>query len=195
VNGPPVSPRQREYLLALAGDRVLPELGTCGEERMENVGAMLDNGQLTGGRNGSASSLIARLLAAPRATGPLETASSGDVDTGADVPIGASMVPVGVYRLDGRTYVVRQSRGSTRRYALELVGAPPRLMESGAVAKLELEYRQGLVYQLTMSHRLPAVEVAEVSRRYGRCLMCGARLKAATSVQRMIGPVCWRRVS
>jgi len=63
------------------------------------------------------------------------------------------------------------------------------------VAKLELEYRQGLVYQLTMSHRLPAVEVAEVSRRYGRCLMCGARLKAATSVQRMIGPVCWRRVS
>jgi hypothetical protein len=193
MSGYSVSERQRDYLLALAGDRDLPELGTCGEERIENVGAMLDNGQLTGGRNGSASSLIGRLLAAPRATGPLETAGSGDVST--DVSTGTVTARVGVYQLDGRTYVVRKARGADRLYALELVSAPARVMESGEVRNLELEYRKGMIYQLSDVHRMPAVEVERVSRLYGRCIQCGAKLKAAKSVQRAIGPVCWKRVS
>jgi hypothetical protein len=187
----PVSPRQREYLLALAGDRELVELGTCGEERLENLGAMLDDGQLTGGRNGSASSLISRLLAAPRATDRLETAGSDDVST----DTGTVTARVGVYQLDGRTYVVRKARGSDRLYALELVSAPARVMESGEVRNLELEYRKGMIYQLADVHRMPAVEVERVSRLYGRCIQCGATLKAAKSVQRAIGPVCWKKVS
>lgn len=34
---------QLNYLLGLAGDRVQPSLGTCGEERMENIAAHLEN--------------------------------------------------------------------------------------------------------------------------------------------------------
>ena len=199
MSGYSVSERQRDYLLALAGDRELAELGTCGEERIENVGAMLDNGQLTGGRNGSASSLISRLLAAPRATGPLETAGSDDVSPNVGRTYvdntGTVTARVGVYQLDSRTYVVRKARGADRLYALELVSAPARVMESGEVRNFELEYRKGMIYQLSDVHRMPAVEVERVSRLYGRCIQCGAKLKAAKSVQRAIGPVCWKRVS
>lgn len=107
----------------------------------------------------------------------------------------APTVRPGVYKLDNTTYVVKPNRAKTRLYAMELVSAPPRLMQSGDVAKLELEYARGVVYQLTEDDRLPAEEVEKISRVYGRCLYCGHGLKAATSVQRGIGPVCFKRVS
>lgn len=185
----PVSERQRSFLLSLAHDRELAELGDTPDVRQARVLELVDETPNFGSRD--ASSLITALLAAPRTTGA--TGGTGSVTTAPSAPVVAR---VGVYRLDGRTYVVRQSRSdSSRVYALELVDAPARVMESGDVERLELEYRRGMIHNLRDEHRLPAVEVEKVSRVYGRCIMCGQKLKAATSVQRAIGPVCWKRVS
>jgi hypothetical protein len=184
--GTDVSERQRSFLLSLAHDRVLAELGDSPELRQARVVTLVDDDPNFGRRD--ASSLIERLLAAPRSTDRPQPAVSGDTRT--------VTARVGVYRLNGRTYVVRQSRNDKSRvYALELVNAPARVMESGEVRNLELEYRRGLIYELTDAHRLDGEEVERVSRTYGRCIMCGQKLKAAKSVQRAIGPVCWKRVS
>lgn len=189
-NANPVTVPQRNLIIRLSEERDLPELGATPALALERVVYLCDVDQTFGRRD--ASSLIDRLFAAPRRTAVQPTAVSGDQRTANRQPLVAR---VGVYRLDDRTYVVRKARGSERLYALELVSAPPRLMESGDVRNLELEYRPGLIYDLKDEHRLPAEEVEKVSRTYRRCIMCGHRLKAATSVQRAIGPVCWKKVS
>lgn len=182
----PVSEPQRDFLVKLSQERDYPDLGATPALRLERVVTLCDVTEDFG--MNEARTLITRLLNAPRSTGQPVPAVSGDT--------GTVSAPIGVYRLNGRTYVVRQSRNDKSRvYALELVGAPPRVMESGDVRNLELEYRKGMIYELKPEHRLPAEEVEKVSRMYGRCIMCGRTLKAATSVQRAIGPVCWKRVS
>lgn len=109
----------------------------------------------------------------------------------------ATLVRPGVYRRDDETYVVKPSRQNPDRvYAMRVVNAPSdRLMESGNVQKIELEYARGVIFTLSDNDRLPAVQVEEISRRYGRCLYCGRTLRVAQSVQRGIGPVCYQRVS
>jgi hypothetical protein len=181
------SERQRSFALSLAADRELPELGDTTEERVATVARRFDDGL---GR-ADASRLIAALLGATRAVA--DVADAVGTTTG-HATVHEAVKP-GVYQLDDVTYVVKPNRDKTRLYAMRLVNSPPRLMESGDVAKLELEYARGLIFQLTGEHRLPAEEVAKISRVYGRCLYCGHGLKAAASVERMIGPVCWKRVS
>ena len=206
-----VSERQRNYLLALAADRIAPELGTCGEERLEAVGALLESGQLTGGRDGSASALISVLRTRPvdRTSADAETsdvssaprAQTSDVsadDVRRPATAGYDAARVGVYRLGDDVYVVKPNRAGTSVYAKKLVelgGSARRLTEAGEVVAYELVYAPGVVHDLRPEHRLVADDVAALNVRYGRCLMCGQRLKDATSVRRMIGPVCWKKVS
>lgn len=188
----PASEKQRSFALSLAGDRALASLGATRDERLARVTQLFDEpiGRV------DASVLIEALLAAPRdrSNGPAAARqpASGGSDTTGTVSVGP-----GVYRLNDQLYVVKPTRRDpTRVYASRLVSAPSdRRMEDGSTERLELEYARGVVFKLGPEHRLPALEVAEVSRRYGRCIYCGRTLKVARSVDRGIGPVCWKRVS
>lgn len=191
----PASDKQRKFALSLAGDRALAELGDTADQRKQHVMQLFDAPDGFG--RVDASVLIERLLAAPRdrSNGPVGARQHVTDESGGPDP--AQLVRPGVYRLNDVTYVVKPSRRDPSRvYASALVSAPSdRRMEDGSTEKLELEYARGVIFKLSEQHRLPAVEVAEVSRRYGRCIYCGRTLKVAQSVDRGIGPVCWKRVS
>lgn len=166
----PPSPRAREYLLRLAGERELAELGTCGEERLENVGALLENGMSAA----QASRWIDRLKVAPL--------DQEDV------------VGVGVYRLDDTIYVVRENRTNTRVHARRLVEINGRrLTEADTVVQIEFEYAPEVLHQLHPAHMMTLEEARPFIIRYGRCIACGAALSDATSVARAVGPVCIKK--
>lgn len=161
-----------EYLLHLAGTRRLDRLGTCGEERLENVGAMLENGQLT---RAAVSRLIDELRAAPY-----------------DDP--EVLVGPGVYRRDGTIYAVRKNRTNARLHARRLVEiGGRRLTEAGEVVNVDFVYDRDALHELRPEHQMTLEEARPFIIRYGRCLFCGTELKAAESVDRGVGPVCIKR--
>lgn len=174
----PATDRQIEYAQTLLRDREVPQKL---RDALERPQAQLVTENYT---RGAISSLI-ELLQGYRRTVTVtvdETAKTA--------------VRVGVYAKDGEIYVVKPNRQGTRLYAKRLVDAPSdRLHENGDVGRYELEFAPGVVGTLREQHRMPAVDVAALAVRYGRCIMCGRGLKAASSVERMIGPVCWQKVS
>ena len=100
----------------------------------------------------SASDLIDTLMARPRQT--------------SEAPRGGKPeARPGVYRKNGRIYVVRPSRQTAklpedqqRCYAMELVELPgraTRLTEAGTEIPFTLEIRKGFVYDLTEADRMP----------------------------------------
>lgn len=99
-------------------------------------------------------------------------------------------VTMGVFRKDGRIYVVKPNKEKTRCYAKEIIASPPRMTEAGEVVDFESVYRAGVVYNLTEADRWPLAEAAEFLTQYSRCIVCGRHLKAAASVARSIGPIC-----
>jgi hypothetical protein len=111
----------------------------------------------------------------------------------------------GVYRCDGQIYVVKGNRAYTswrkhspgqphpagaRLYAKRLAESPPRVTEAGTEVSFELVYARGVIYDLAPTDRLPPADAELLATRYGRCIACGATLKAAKSVRAAIGPVC-----
>jgi hypothetical protein len=113
--------------------------------------------------------------------------------TFAPPPVG---VTAGVFeRPDGKIYVVKPNRQGTRSYAKRMIPiSAERLNLLGDRVKFEFEYEKGAIYGLTEQMRMPEDKVKELCLKYGRCIMCNHPLKAATSVERMIGPVCFKRV-
>jgi Family of unknown function (DUF6011) len=126
----------------------------------------------------------------------------------------SALVP-GVYKLDGRVYVVvgnkiyiawrrtcRDAPGTARPadarvYAKRLVESAPRETEAGTEIPFELQYDKGAIFRLALSDRMPLAEAEMLTTRYGKCIapgpnggICGRRLRAAESVRRGIGPVC-----
>jgi|SRR5690554_2647851 hypothetical protein len=179
----PPSPAQLRYLYALAGERVVPSLGSCGEERIENLGARVENEHPSMAK---VSLWIDWLKRQPRENG----------DRGADLRGAADVDPnelqVGVYRRDGRVYVVRWNKERTRKYALVAVESTERLTEAGTIIEVDFEYERGAIFRLRPEHRLSQEEAAALSVRYGKCIMCARKLKVAKSVERMMGPTCWK---
>lgn len=164
------SPRTKELLLRLASERRLDELGTCGEERLENVGALLENGM----DQAAASRLIDRLFAAP-----LDQRDA---------------VGVGVYRRDGVIYVVRKNRTNDGVHARRLVEiGGRRLTEADTVVKIEFEFDRDALAQLRPEDQMTLDEARPFIIRYGRCIACGTALSDARSVERGIGPVCVKK--
>jgi hypothetical protein len=96
----------------------------------------------------------------------------------------------GVYRHDGRIWVVKPTRDKQRVYACELVESAPRATEAGTVIPFELVFRPRAIYDLAAAERMPLAEAEAITARYGRCIVCATPLKAAGSVKRGIGPVC-----
>lgn len=104
----------------------------------------------------------------------------------------------GVYRKDGRLYVVREftPQGEDRkvRYARELVDLTPgqgdRVTEDGQAARIQEVKAPRMQWALTDADLLPMDEFKALSLRFERCLACGAHLEVKESVEAGIGPVC-----
>ena len=98
----------------------------------------------------------------------------------------------GVYKMPaGEIYVVKPNRTKTRVYAKRLVEAPSeRLTEEGETVKFDFVYEKGAIWDIREEYRMGIEEAKKLMIRYGRCIVCGRRLKVAKSVERGIGPVC-----
>jgi hypothetical protein len=101
----------------------------------------------------------------------------------------------GVYVLpDGAIVKAQANRAKDRVYALRWKDiTTQRSLEQVAGGRVygEWEYEQGLVDQVASEgRRMTLAEAKEFILRYGQCVRCSRKLKAAESVERGIGPVC-----
>lgn len=143
--------------------------------------------------SGDASEVIDWLKSLPRKGATDEPQRGGKPEAGP-----------GVYRKNGRIYVVKPTRATAklpeeqqRCYAMELVELPGRarrLTASGDEIPFELQSRKGFVYELTEADRMPAADVEQIIIRYARCIICSHGLKDPKSVRRGIGPVCGKYI-
>jgi hypothetical protein len=173
------SEKMINFLFRLADDRVATSLGSCGEERIENLAAWFE-ARPTRRRVNEMIDWFKRQ--------PMDTAAQATKP--ASEPTSAPLTP-GVFERDGEVYVVKYNREKTRMYAKRLVeigGA--RLTEADEHVNFDFEYAPGAIHKLAASDRMPLERAKQLMIRYGRCISCGRRLKAAVSVERGIGPVC-----
>lgn len=98
----------------------------------------------------------------------------------------------GVYETpDDVVYIVKPNKAKTSLYAKRLVEINAnRLTEADTRVQIEFEYEAGAIYNLTPEMKMPLERAKQLTIRYGRCIVCGAKLKQAESVERGIGPVC-----
>lgn len=99
-------------------------------------------------------------------------------------------VTMGVFKKDGRIYVVKPNKQKTRVYAKEIIESPARMTENGAVVDFETVYRPGVVFDLTEADRWDLADAKDFLTKFAKCIVCGRSLKAAKSVAGAIGPVC-----
>lgn len=178
--------RQLGLLYKLAGDRIAERYGTRGEERIETVGAIVEDRQP---RRGDVSDWIDWFMRQPfdRAERPAPRPRD-DFDP--------QTLEIGVYERpsDGQVYVVKPNRAGTRRYASKVVPvSSDRLTEEGDVVKVEFEYDKGAIWTLRPEMKMEAKRAEELSIRYGHCICCGHSIKVEASVARGIGPVCFKK--
>jgi hypothetical protein len=87
--------------------------------------------------------------------------------------------------------IVRNRKDGNGQYALKLVESAKRLNENETRVDFDYEYPgPGLIRMIRPEHRLTLERAKELTIRYSRCIACGAKLKAAQSVEDGIGPVC-----
>ena len=111
------------------------------------------------------------------------------------------LVPPGVYRHDGRIYVVvltkpREGRRQQYPYAKEFVRLDaPRLNRKGEQVKFEYVYRKGAIDLLEPEDLVPLddEDIRALMIEYGHCLYCGRRLKDGKSVANLVGPDCAKK--
>lgn len=99
----------------------------------------------------------------------------------------------GMYRdAAGVIYLVQASKQNPGRLYAKTRHAitAQRLNEDGDRVKFEYDYTPGAIYGLTPAMQVTVAEATSLSLEYGACCKCGRKLKAATSVERSIGPVC-----
>lgn len=102
----------------------------------------------------------------------------------------------GLYKVDGQVYVVKPNQAKTRLYAKALVEIhADRVTDADTIVQIEYEYAAGAIYQIKPEHRMSFDEAKKLNVRYGKCVMCGAKLKAAKSVKDAeenggFGPIC-----
>lgn len=175
--GPGVpSEKQLKYLLDLAEVRSAPSLGSDGEERLENLAAHLENRQPP---PREVSRWIDFLLSQRIEQQPVRQQPAESVQVGP-----------GVYETSGDIFVVKATKDKQRLYALRLIESPDRVNVAGGHVEFDFEYARGAIYRLKLEDKMTAERAKHYLVRYGRCLVCRRKLKAAASVERGIGPVC-----
>lgn len=108
----------------------------------------------------------------------------------------APVTEIGIYELGDKIFKVKRSK-SDRLYAEVLsytVGEALRLTAAGTVIKAKYVYSAGAIYTLSAADRITGDRAKELSVVFTSCIVCGRHLKNALSVERAIGPVCWKRV-
>ena len=175
-SGPGIpSEKQLKFLFDLAANRVAPHWGHDRESRVKNLAAQI---KATLPRIREVSRWIDSLLEQP-----VDSAS-------APGPKATVQVGPGVYLHDDNIFVVQYNKTKTRLYALRLVESPPRLNEEGVTVDFDLQYAPGIIFALKEEQKMTVEQAKPFMIRYGKCLKCKRKLKAASSVERGIGPVC-----
>lgn len=108
---------------------------------------------------------------------------------------------VGVYRHDGRIFVIREftPRYEDRkvRYAREIVDLSKsqgdRLDTDGKHVRYGEIKAKGMQYRVADEELIPLDELSTLGVQFGHCIVCGAKLEVAESVEHGIGPVCASR--
>lgn len=184
--------KQVNFMYKLAGERVVEQWGTNGEERIETLGAKVQDLGTQFDRK-MASAMIDFLLGRPVD----EREAEFEARYGAKTP--TTTVPVkdeapltpGVFEVNGQVFVVKPNKAGTNLYAKRLIEInADRLTESGDVVQIEFVYAPGAIRTIKSHHRMPIERAEALAIRYGRCINCNRPLKAAKSVRAGIGPVC-----
>lgn len=167
---------QFTYVVDLARDRVLPDLGSTPEERVARVLELFATNEIV---RLNVSRWIDRLRACNRAVD----------ESFADALAAAKP---GVYELNGEIYVLKHNKAKTNIYAKRLVelNTARRLTDDGEVVDFDMVYSPGIARQLREEHRMPLARAEELGIRYGKCMNCHRPLRAARSVKQAYGPVC-----
>jgi len=115
-------------------------------------------------------------------------------------PSRGSLAECGLYRHEGRLYVVREftPQGENRkvRYARELVptegSQADRANGHGDAVKVKGIKAPGMQWNLAPSEAVSLEEVAALGIQFGECLLCGQAIETKESVvdRGGIGPVC-----
>lgn len=182
-NGP--TKKQIDWVLKLAGERRFDRIGSDGEERIENVAALIENGAT----KQNVSRMIADLLKQPVDTRELDYPAA-TIPTQRDVKEVHPDLTPGVYDVDGHVYVVKSNQSKTRLYAKHIVESPERLNANGELVDIDFVYSPGAIFDIKPEHKMALEDAKVLTIRYGRCIVCGRRLKAGKSVEQGIGPVC-----
>lgn len=188
-NGNGASQKQRDYIVTLVGQIDWSELGES-ERDSTLKSAAADN--LTK----ALASTIIDLLKGLRKEHSAKFPKHGDrVKAPAQRESEQSSPPSpittpGVFETDEGIFIVKPTRDKQRLYAKQLVESPPRLNANGEGVDFDFVYAKGAIHRLTEADRMDAERAKALTIRYGRCIVCGRRLKAKASVERGIGPVC-----
>lgn len=100
---------------------------------------------------------------------------------------------IGVYvTSDGRIIKVQDNKAKTAKYAKRWIEIGGERLVDATEAHVNGDwiYEPGLIREATTARRMTLAEAKHFILRYGKCVRCGRRLKAAQSVERGIGPVC-----
>lgn len=160
----PASEKQIRFIDSLLSERVLP----AGYEKPSSMDKR------------RASSLITWLMAQPRK--PRETST-------------AAQPEIGIYVLqDGTIVQAKMNQRKTNVYTKRWVEIRGERLVDATEEHVhgEWEYDPDLKRQLDSARVMTLQEAKDFILRYGQCVRCGRRLKAAQSVERGIGPVCIR---
>lgn len=178
--------KQINFVLKLAGERRDDRIGSDGEERMENVAALIENGAT----RQQVSKWISTLLSMPVDTREVSTPTVAVPTQRQEKQVDPALTP-GVYDVNGQVFVVKPNQKKTGLYAKRLVEiAGERLNANDDLVNIEFVYAPGVIFDIKPEQKMPLEDAKVLTIRYGRCIVCGRRLKAGKSVEQGIGPVC-----
>lgn len=169
----PPSGKMDRYVRSLLSEREYPDYGATGSERVaayDRLRAACEVDKF------GVMNLIDYLKVAPL-----------DANSG---------LPIGVYRRNGVIYVVKFNQKKTNKYVsqlVELTGSARRLNEPGEHVPIDFEYAPGMLAQLRPEDQMSLEEARPFIIKYGKCLFCRTKLRAAKSVEQGVGPVCIKR--
>lgn len=110
----------------------------------------------------------------------------------------AEQPEVGVYVFeDGTICKAQQNRAKTNTYTMRWVEIRGERLVDATEDRVhgEWEYAPELKGRLACARKMTLDEAKDFILRYGQCVRCSRRLKAADSVERGIGPVCMQYFS
>lgn len=179
----PASAQQRWFACKLESERQVPVGGQDRNEafliaRLEDLHEIGDDRRNVSTRE--ASQVIDWLLTLPLSKQGSNRPSNNDSE-------------IGVYVLDDGSIVkVQPNKAKTSCYSMLWIEIRGERLVDHDESRVngEWEYAPQLIRQCDDAHRMTLEAAKAFILRYGRCVRCSRKLKAADSVERGIGPVC-----